>query len=183
MQYGGMTNTPTPNPLPEVLSQDHVFLAVESTDLDGRIIKIQISDHNGNFILDTLVHPRWKIKKGNAQLKHHITDEMASNAPRWKDLLPTIANLTQGKKVIVYNAKFMSAVFYTTSLKYHTPYLNLDLFCLMEATAQIIGIWSEYRQAYIPVKLFDACFDNSIKYNDHKKALMLYELANVLKNK
>ena len=53
----------------------------------------------------------------------------------------------------------------------------------MEATAQIIGIWSEYRQAYIPVKLFDACFDNSIKYNDHKKALMLYELANVLKNK
>ena len=68
MQYGGMTNTPPPNPLPEVLSQDHVFLAVESTDLDGRIIKIQISDHNGNFILDTLVHPRWKIKKGNAQL-------------------------------------------------------------------------------------------------------------------
>ena len=184
MQYGGMTNTTTPNPLPEVLSKDHVFLSVESTDLNGRIIKIQIVDHQGNFLLDTLVHPRWKIKENcEASRKHRITNAIAKDAPRWKDLLPTIKKLTAGKKVIVYNDKFVNAVFYTTSAKYKTEFITLDLFCLMAATAQIIGVWSNYQRDYIPIKLFKACYDNDINYNDNKKALMLYKLAYFLKTK
>lgn len=177
-----MPNT-TLNPILEVLSKDHVFLSVESTDLDGRIIKIQIADHQGNFLLDTLLHPRWKIKKGKPQSKHHITDAMAFNAPRWKDLLPTIEKLTQGKKVIVYNFGFINAVFYTTSLKYHTPHLSLDLFCLMEVAAQSVGDWSEFHESYTYVSLENLCSILSISLDKEKKVQALHQVANSLKNR
>ena len=179
-----MTNTTNIYTITDALKENHVFLSVESTDLNGRIIKIQIVDDQGNFLLNTLVHPRWKIKENStAGQKHRITNAMVKDAPRWKDLLPTIKKLTDGKKVFVYNAGYINSIFYTTSAKYKTEFITLDLFCLMAATAQIIGVWSDYQRDYIPIKLFKACYDNDINYNDNKKALMLYKLAYFLKTK
>ena len=176
-----MTNTTTPNPLPEVLSNDHVFLSVESTDLNGRIIKIQIVDHQGNFLLDTLVHPRWKIKENcEASRKHRITNAIAKDAPRWKDLLPTIKKLTDGKKVFVYNAGYINSIFYTTSAKYKTDFIQLDVFCLMEVGAELEGTYNHFHGSHTFLRLDYLCHLVSCKFLPDSKALTLFDLATTL---
>ncbi len=182
-----MTNTPPPNPLPltytitDALEEDHVFLSVESTDLNGRIIKIQIVDNKGNFLLNSLVHPRWKIKEDcDAFRKHGITNEMTKDAPKWRGLLPTITELTRGKKVFVYNAAYVNSVFYATSAKYRKDFIKLDVFCLMEVGAELFGGFNYYHGNNTFLSLKNLCYQVSCEFLPDEKALTLFNLASKL---
>lgn len=176
-----MTNTTNIYTITDALKENHVFLSVESTDLNGRIIKIQIVDDQGNFLLNTLVHPRWKIKENStAGQKHRITNAMVKDAPRWKDLLPTIKKLTDGKKVFVYNAGYINSIFYTTSAKYKTDFIQLDVFCLMEVGAELEGTYNHFHGSHTFLRLDYLCHQVSCKFLPDSKALTLFELATTL---
>lgn len=152
-----MTNTTNIYTITDALSEDHVFSLCWIHSLNGRIIKIQIVDHRGNFLLNTFVHPRWKIKENStAGQKHRITNAMIKDAPRWKDLLPTIKKLTTNKKVIVYNAGYINSIFYTTSAKHKADFIQLDVFCLMEVGAELEGTYNYFHgsHTFFAIRLF-----------------------------
>lgn len=92
-----------------------VFMDTETTGLnqDGgdEVLEIAIVDADGTSLLDTLVHPVRNTSWPNAQAIHGISPQDVANAPTWDALLPKIAAICAGKKVVFYNAPFDTSFF------------------------------------------------------------------------
>lgn len=74
---------------------------------DGRdeIVEICLIGKDGAPLLNTLVRPNGAIHPEAARISG-ITDEMVANAPRFQELSQRIANLLEGRGVVIYNAGY-----------------------------------------------------------------------------
>lgn len=93
---------------------DTVYLDTETTGLSpekgDRVVDIAMVDDLGNTVIDTLVDPERPIP-AEASGIHHISDEMVAGMPTMEALWPSIEEMTDGKRVVIYNAGFDTRFF------------------------------------------------------------------------
>lgn len=88
-----------------------VYLDTETTGLyEGSwIVEIAILDYQGRELVNTLVNPQDEIPDAAARI-HGITDADVSDAPVFADIWPDIEKAVEGKRVVIYNAAFDTAM-------------------------------------------------------------------------
>lgn len=83
-----------------------VVLDTETTDLDGSVCQVAVVDvRSGRELLRTLVNPLAPIAP-EAQQVHGITDAQVEDAPTWPEVWPRLQQVTAGRLVVAYNARF-----------------------------------------------------------------------------
>src|SRR5688572_25451651 len=89
------------------ISLDPLFLDTETTGLSDmhEICEIAIVNLAVEVLINSLVEPTKPIDHNTSQI-HGITDEMVSNAPSFRDLLPELERILRGREVLVYNVEF-----------------------------------------------------------------------------
>jgi len=90
-----------------VATNNYVILDTETTGLrrPAEIIQIAIVDPNGKTLLDTLLHPKNPIPPESTAI-HGITDGYVVGCPEWPAVKELVMRYTDGKSILVYNAKF-----------------------------------------------------------------------------
>ena len=135
----------------EQLTQDDwVILDTETTGLyDAEIVEIAIVNHSGETLLNELIKPTIPIPAEVTAI-HGITDEMVAAASPFPEVYPRIAEVLEGKRILIYNAEFDIKILNYCCQLYGLPILMLQKRsdCLMEWAAQWRGQWSNYYRDY-----------------------------------
>lgn len=140
-----------------------VFLDTETTDLCGYLVEISVTDRRGGVLLDTVVDPRAEIDPG-AQAVHGIGAADLVGAPVYADLAARLWEVLRGRRVVIYNAEFDTAVLRREVLRaaielgprprdlverYWLPLERSARWeCAMEWYAQWYGEWDHYHRDY-----------------------------------
>lgn len=140
-----------------------VFLDTETTDLYGYLVEISVTDRYGAVLLDSLVDPRAEIEPG-AQAVHGIGAADLVGAPTYAELSERLWTVLRGRRVIIYNASFDTAVLRREVLRaaaalgpkphdageqYWEPLERSARWeCAMEWYAQWWGEWDHYHRDY-----------------------------------
>lgn len=99
------------------LSDDaSILLDTETTDLDGQIVEIAITDVTGTPLFQSLVRPTALVHPA-ARAVHGLSDETLQDAPHLLELAPQLLTVLQGRRVIAYNAGFDRAVLHRESTR------------------------------------------------------------------
>lgn len=145
----------------KMLRQDeYIILDTETTGLKrGEICQIAIVRSDGKVLLDTLVRTVSPIPQ-DATRVHGITDEMTLDSPTWKEIIPVVFRLVEGRDLVVYNAIYDRKMMHQSSEAHglaKTEWKELaDWWCAMEMFAEIYGEYDSYRGSYRWQKLSDA---------------------------
>lgn len=139
---------------------DAVALDTETTDLDGYLVEIAITDLSGAPLLNTRLNPQTEI---HASHIHGITAAMVADCPTFRDIEPQIAALLHEKRVIVYNAPFDRGILRNelwrlyagpdggsqgASEQVEAWVKRCHWRCAMRLYAQWVGDWSSYHGSY-----------------------------------
>lgn len=133
--------------LDELLDDRCVILDTETTGLtdSSEIIEISLIDSNGSVLLNTLVKPKRKMRADNKAVAiHGITNEMLENAPQWNEIHDRFCSLINGKRVVIYNAKYDLRLLEQTSSKYGLSIPDFRPECAM----LIYGAWEGTKNEY-----------------------------------
>lgn len=140
-----------------------VFLDTETTDLYGFLVEISVTDRRGRVLLDCLVDPRAEIEP-EAQAVHGIGAADLVGAATYAELAERLWGVLRGRRVIIYNASFDTAVLRREVLRavaelgpeprdaeerYWEPLERSARWeCAMEWYAQWWGEWDDYHCGY-----------------------------------
>ncbi|WMC09493.1 3'-5' exonuclease [Oceanimonas pelagia] len=126
-----------------------IYLDCESTGLGptAEPVEIGIYSDAGEILLDTLVRPVNHERWDEAQAIHHISPEMVRDAPTLAELEPTLTQIIQGKKLVIYNSAYDVKVVGDPCLT------SFSIHCAMKAYAPLHGEWNERYQSYKWCKL------------------------------
>lgn len=122
-----------------------VFLDLETTGLNppyDEVLQVGIVDDAGSVLMDTLVRPIERKHWPEAQEIHGIEPADVAGAPALAEVLPHLANIVRGKRVVIYNAAFDSAFL---------PLLHevaAEVHCCMLAFSKHYGEWNDYYGNY-----------------------------------
>jgi DNA polymerase III epsilon subunit-like protein len=84
-----------------------VILDVETTDLGGAILEVAVIDAcTGDVMIDALVNPGTVPISPEAFRVHGISDADVATAFTWPHVLPTLIQLTRGRRILSYNSGF-----------------------------------------------------------------------------
>jgi DNA polymerase-3 subunit epsilon len=109
----------------ELTQGDWVILDTETTGLhDAEVIEIAIISP-GEALLNTLVRPTIPIPADVTAI-HGITDEMVAEAPSFPEVYPGIAEVLEGKRVLIYNSSFDIKILNYCCERHGLPSLNLS---------------------------------------------------------
>jgi hypothetical protein len=125
----------------------YVILDTETTDLDGEIIEIAITDLEGNALLNQRIKPLGKMSAG-AQAVHGISLEMLATEPYFYDVYPRIQETIKDKIVLIYNRSFDKARLAGDCKRHNLEGLKFKSECVMLQYAQFCGDWSDYWESY-----------------------------------
>lgn len=91
----------------EILGLNPVFLDTETTGLgdSDRIIEVAIVDLQGTPLLNSLINPGMHIPF-EASRVNHITNDMVTNAPLWREIWPKVEEISRGRLIGIYNAEY-----------------------------------------------------------------------------
>lgn len=111
----------------------------ETTGLQGEFVEVALLGVDGRVAFSSLVQPVGKIHPA-AHAIHGISEVALADAPTWPEIAPTFERLTQGKVLLIYNAKFDLAAYAETNARWgrHDPPMKLG-FCVMGMYAQWFG--------------------------------------------
>lgn len=89
-----------------------VILDTETTDLHGAVIEVAVIDAaTGDTLLDTLVDPGPEVDFApSAVAVHGLTAAVVAGAPTWAQVVPQLLEVTAGRTVLAYNARYDHAV-------------------------------------------------------------------------
>ncbi|GAA1463573.1 3'-5' exonuclease (plasmid) [Nocardiopsis exhalans] len=140
-----------------------VFLDSETTDLSGFLVEISVTDRHGAVLLDSLIDPRAEIEPG-AQAVHGIGAADLVGAPTYAELAERLWAVLRGRRVIIYNVAFDTAVLRREVLRaaaelgpepreaedrYWAPLERSARWeCAMAWYAQWYGEWDHYHRDY-----------------------------------
>jgi DNA polymerase-3 subunit epsilon len=114
-----------------------VYLDTETTGLDSlaEIVDIAVIAGDGEVLLDTLVRPVRSIPLVASGV-HGIRDADVVHAPSWDVVFPDFDRVTQGRRIIVYNADFDRRMVSQCCAQYALAALDLTWQCAMRAYAE-----------------------------------------------
>jgi len=149
---------------------DWLIMDTETTGLkqSGRnlasydeIIQIGIIDPHGNTVFESLINPIKRRMAQDARDIHGIDFRMLKDAPRFREILPKLSDILNGKLVIAYNAEFEKQMLIQTCAKIPKELREANDFqctmhCAMSEYSQFIGEWSDYYKDYKWQKLPEA---------------------------
>lgn len=137
--------------------QTWVVCDTETTDLEApEIVEIAVvtlvapdgSDGgDGTVLLEARVRPQTPIAEG-AHAVHGIAEADLADAPVWADIYPQLQQLTQGKRMLAYNADFDATAVATTCRLHQQPPLCRKWLDVMGPYAAWVGDWSDYHEDY-----------------------------------
>lgn len=83
---------------------------VLDTETTGRgpgkeIVQVNVLGISGDVLMNTLVRPIMAIPD-EAIAIHHITNEMVTDAPIFRDVHPQLVNVLAGRRLLIYNERF-----------------------------------------------------------------------------
>lgn len=84
-----------------------VFLDTETTGVesDSKIVDLGVIGSDGRILIDILINPEIPMPEGATKV-NHITDDMLTKAPRFKDIHMTVANILKGRTIVAWNSNF-----------------------------------------------------------------------------
>jgi DNA polymerase-3 subunit epsilon len=127
---------------------DWVVVDTETTDLEApEIVEIAVLAPDGAVLLETRVRPLTPVSDG-ARRVHGIGDDDLARAPTWLEIYPRFCALTEGKRLLAYNAGFDADAVATTCQLHQQPPLQRDWLDLMGPFAAWVGEWSSYHRGY-----------------------------------
>ncbi|MFC3833473.1 exonuclease domain-containing protein [Deinococcus rufus] len=86
-------------------SPDRVIIDTETTGLHGVVIDLAVTRVDGTVLFDSPIRPTEPIEAG-ARRVHGLSDADVRDAPTWLDILPDLAPVLAGHRVIAFNAPF-----------------------------------------------------------------------------
>lgn len=130
-------------------SDNVVVLDSETTGLAGaEIIEVAIIDQTGKTLFNQRVKPDKPIEPG-AFAVHGISDEMLKNEPSFDEIYPALAQVVNGKHLLIYNVDFDLSILNHEAKKRGLPVLQpVAVTCVMEMYAIWRGDWSKYHQSF-----------------------------------
>lgn len=164
--------------------QNPLFLDTETTGLRGEVCELAIIDLQGQVLINTLIKPTKPIPPDAADL-HGITNEMVSESPTFKDLLPVLDPLLRGRTVLVYNVEFDQNILWNSLIAnqiwlegeqpfepWWNPYViepgkvKTNWHDVMELYAAFYGDWNNYHGNYRWQRLSHAAQQCNIQLPD-----------------
>lgn len=137
-----------------------VILDTETTGLGNNDVVIQIGviDLDEQILLDTLLRPTKRKRMSKEAINiHGITMRMLTTAPTLSEILNTLIDISQKKKIIIYNAEFDTRLITQTAYQdnIQIPGGNwvMNCECAMYHYSKFAGKWSDYHQSYTYQKL------------------------------
>lgn len=176
-----------------------VILDTETTSLTGEVIELGAVDGSGRTVFSGRFRPTCEIDP-RAQAAHGITQGDLVDCPRFGERWPEIRDLLDGKRVVIYNARFDTARI-CTSLDATLPRWyeaecgspggsrDLHLFnafsrsaeCVMDAYAPFGNRWNDHHGTYRWVKLSEACAQRGVYTSDLAKHAAVSDSVQVLR--
>lgn len=124
------------------LEEKPLFLDTETTGFSNfdQVINLALVDSDGTALIDTLIRPTVPIDLG-AEAIHGIRNEDIVDAPSFSEIMINLVKLTEGRRVLIYNADFDLRLLRQSAEKYGgktLPYIY-NVACAMTAYAQFFG--------------------------------------------
>jgi DNA polymerase-3 subunit epsilon len=110
-----------------------------------------------------------------AEKIHHISNDMVKDAPTWRDIAPTVAQIISGTPLVVYNVSFDRTIL-NNSNKYaemKDPSWSqvTTWLCCMNAFAKHYGKWNNRRRSYTWQPLTTAAAMMKVPIKDEHSAI------------
>jgi DNA polymerase III epsilon subunit-like protein len=118
-----------------------VFIDTETTGLNpgyDEVLQIGVVSDDGRVLMDTLIRPTKRTQWHEAQEIHGIAPTDVVNAPTLAEVLPQLADILRGAKVVIYNAAF------DTGFLPIVRQVAAEVHCCMLAFADHYGEWNDY---------------------------------------
>ena len=155
---------PTANPkvierTRQILAVDPLFLDTETTGFapDDVVIEIGVVDKSGQPLYQSLVKSPIPVPQSAINI-HHISEDMLTDAPSWKEAWEELYPVLEGRFIGAYNADFDLRMIKQTHKRYWLdwPMDDKSFFCVMKLYAAFYGAPS-FRK-------------NNINKNDYKSS-------------
>jgi DNA polymerase-3 subunit epsilon len=135
----------------QIVAYNPIFLDTETTGFSPTdvVIEVGVVDLAGNTLYQSLVKPNIPIPP-ESTLIHHITDEMVTDAPSWKDIWQDLQAVLKGRFVGMYNDEFDLRMMKQTHQNYWLdwPLDDKYFFCVMKLYAAFYGEMSRRGRGY-----------------------------------
>jgi len=152
--------------------RDWVILDTETSHIDGYPIEVAVVSPEG----EVLFNQRVKLPEGitidpGAMAVHGITMDDLKDCKEWPEFASDFAEVIKNKTVVIYNARFDTAIINRVNAHYGIPHHLRGAVCAMEAYAEYKGDWNDYHGNYRWVKLVDAARQMKVQVKDTHSAL------------
>jgi DNA polymerase III subunit epsilon len=135
----------------QMLAYDPIFIDTETTGFtnDDVVIEIGVVDLHGNTLYESLFKPGIPIPPDSIAI-HHITEEMVTDSPSWKDAWADMQAVLKGRYIGMYNAEFDLRMMKQTHNRYWLdwPMDDRRFFCVMKLYAAFYGELSTRGRGY-----------------------------------
>lgn len=156
----------------EVIEQKPVYLDTETTGLSSNdeVIELTIVDHDGSLLFSRLFRPLQPIPR-QAQLIHHITDQMVAAEKPWPWYWTEIRNLLYGRVIAAYNAPFDQQMLQQTHRKHGFAWRDkFNFLDIMQLYSQFRGLRDPIRGGLRLFKLEEAARSLEIPIHETHRA-------------
>jgi DNA polymerase-3 subunit epsilon len=146
-----------------IMDTETTGLKQTGSNLDSydEIVQIGIINPHGQTVFESLVNPTKRRISQEAKEIHGIDLRMLKDAPRFRDIVPKLCEILNGKVVIAYNAEFEKQMLIQTYAKTPKEFRKADMQitfqCAMDEYSHFLGEWSDYYDDYKYQKLPGSC--------------------------
>jgi DNA polymerase-3 subunit epsilon len=148
-----------------------VYLDTETTGFGPRaeIVDIAVVSASGELLFESLVKPERRIPPETSAI-HGIYDADVRHAPQWDDLYDALAEILDGRRILVYNVTFDRQMVTQECGRYALSAPAADWECAMKKYAGFHGNWDPGKRWYKFVKLERAVLTFGAEPGGHRAA-------------
>lgn len=135
----------------QILAVDPLFLDTETTGFapDDVVIEVGVVDKSGQPLYQSLVKSPIPVPQSAINI-HHISEDMLTDAPSWKQAWEELKPVLEGRYIGAYNADFDLRMIKQTHKRYWLdwPLDDKNFFCVMKLYAAFYGQPSQRADGY-----------------------------------
>ncbi len=158
----------------QLLAYDPLFLDTETTGFSpiDVVIEVGVVDLRGQTLFESFIKSPIPIPPDSIAV-HHITEDMLTDAPSWKETWAELYPVLEGRFIGAYNADFDLRMLKQTHQRFWLDWSLNDksFFCVMKLYAAFYGELSQRRDSFRLHKLEAAGANSGIALpNSHRAA-------------